>query len=36
VDRVLELASRARLSAELKSWIIELGAKTSFAEAARL
>lgn len=34
VDRTLGLPSRARLSAELKSWIIELGASESFGEAA--
>jgi hypothetical protein len=36
VDRTLELQSRARLSAELRSWIIELGASGSFGEAAGL
>jgi len=36
VDASLELASRARLSAELRAWLVELGAKTSFGEAAGL
>lgn len=36
VDRSLELPSRARLSAELRAWLVELGAKTSFADAAGL
>jgi hypothetical protein len=36
VDISLELVSRARLSAELRTWLVELGAKTSFADAAGL
>jgi hypothetical protein len=36
VDRSLELLSRARLSAELRAWLVELGAKTSFGEAKGL
>lgn len=36
VDTTLELASRARLSAALRGWVVELGAATSFAEAAGL
>lgn len=36
VDRTLGLISRARLSAELRGWITELGAKTSFADGAGL
>jgi hypothetical protein len=36
VDRTLELLSRARLSAELRVWLVELGAKTSFADGAGL
>ena len=36
VDASLELVSRARLSAELRTWLVELGAKTSFADAAGL
>jgi hypothetical protein len=36
VDRSLELPSRARLSAELRAWVTELGASGSFTEAAGL
>ena len=36
VDASLELVSRARLSAELRAWLVELGAKMSFADAAGL
>jgi hypothetical protein len=36
VDRTLEIPSRARLSAELRGWLVELGAKTSFGEARGL
>ncbi len=36
IDASLELVSRARLSAELRGWIVELGASGSFKEAARL
>jgi hypothetical protein len=36
VDRTLEIPGRARLSAELRSWLVELGAKTSFADARGL
>jgi hypothetical protein len=36
VDRTLELPSRARLSQEVRSQLVELGAKMSFAEARGL
>ncbi len=36
VDRSLELPSRTRLSAELRAWLVELGAKTSFSDAVGL
>ncbi len=36
VDATLGLASRARLSAGVQAWVVELGAKLSFAEAAGL
>jgi Uncharacterised protein family (UPF0236) len=35
-DASLELLSRARLSPELQAYLVELGAKTSFAEGAAL
>jgi hypothetical protein len=36
VDRTLELSTRARLSAELRAWVVELGANGSFEDAAGL
>jgi hypothetical protein len=36
VDRSLKLPARARLSAELREWLVELGARESFTEAAGL
>jgi hypothetical protein len=36
VDRTLDLISRARLSPEVRAYLVELGAKTSFADGAGL
>jgi hypothetical protein len=36
VDRSLELSERARLSGEVRAYLVELGAKTSFGEASGL